>query len=323
MNDSDILFSDADAAGFESPEGHKSGFVTVVGLPNAGKSTLLNTLLAQKIAIVTPRPQTTRTRQLGILTADAYQIIFMDTPGLIKTPRHKLDAFMLETARETLTDADVILWVVDATMAAHGSKANAGNKAIAAELQPLAAHTPIIIAINKSDLLPPEQVLPVCAAYQALLPQAKWLLISALHGHGCDELRQMLVAALPAGPRYYPADQVTDTYLRDIAAEMIREQVMLQVQDEIPYGAAVQVEEFKERENGVTYIAANIFVERESHKKILIGAKGAQLRQIGAAARREIEQMVEGKVFLELWVKVEPKWRGKEQALQRFGYSKK
>ena len=133
----------------------------------------------------------------------------------------------------------------------------------------------------------------------------------------------MLVEALPTGPRYYPADQITDAYLRDIAAEMIREQVLLQVQDEIPYGAAVKVLEFKERENGVTYISANIFVERDSHKKILIGAKGAQLRQIGAAARLEIEKLVEGKVFLELWVKVEPKWRRSEQALQRFGYGKK
>lgn len=318
MNDSDILLSDEDTAGFAAPAGHKSGFVTVVGLPNAGKSTLLNTLLAQKIAIVTPRPQTTRTRQLGILTAPTYQIIFMDTPGIIKAPRHKLDAFMLEAATETLSDADVILWVADAATPPH-----AGDKAIAAELQPLSARTPIIIAINKSDLIPPEQVLPICAAYQALLPQAKWLLISALHGHGCDELRQMLVEALPTGPRYYPAEQITDTYLRDIAAEMIREQLLLQVQDEIPYGAAVRVVEFKERENGVTYIAANVFVERESHKKILIGAKGAQLRQIGAAARREIEKLVEGKVFLELWVKVEPKWRRNEQALQRFGYSKK
>lgn len=314
MNDSDNLLPDEDAL----PEEHKSGFVTVVGLPNAGKSTLLNTLLAQKVAIVTPRPQTTRTRQLGILTTPTYQMIFMDTPGIIKAPRHKLDKFMLEAATETLTDADVILWVIDATTPPH-----AGDKAIAAELQPLAGRTPVVMAINKSDLLPPEQVLPVCVAYQALLPQAKWLLISALHGHGCQELQQMLVEALPTGPRYYPADQVTDTYLRDIAAEMIREQVLLQVQDEIPYGAAVQVVEFKERENGVTYISANVFVERESHKKILIGAKGGQLRQIGAAARREIEQLLEGKVFLELWVKVEPKWRGNEQALQRFGYSKK
>ncbi|MCA9937399.1 MAG: GTPase Era [Anaerolineales bacterium] len=300
------------------PEGHKSGFVTVVGLPNVGKSTLLNTLLAQKIAIVTPRPQTTRARQLGILTMPTYQIVFVDTPGLIKAPRHKLDEFMLEAATETLTDADVILWVVDA-----GTPPGAGDRAIAAELAPLATNTPVIQALNKSDLLAPEQVIPTCEAYHALLPDARWILISAANNRGCDELLQMLVDALPSGPRYYPADQVTDTYLRDIAAEMIREQVLLQVRDEIPYGVAVQIEAFKERENDVTYISANIFVERDSHKKIVIGAKGAQLRQIGAAARRQIEQMIEGKVFLELWVKVEPKWRRSEQALRKFGYSKK
>lgn len=300
------------------PEGHKSGFVTVVGRPNVGKSTLLNTLLAQKIAIVTPRPQTTRTRQLGILTMPGYQMIFMDTPGIIKSPRHRLDEYMLEEATETLTDADVILWVVDA-----GTLPNAGDQALAAELKPLAQNTPIILAINKSDLLMPEQVIPTCDAYHNLLPDASWILISALHGRGSDELLQMLVDALPEGPRYYPADQVTNAYLRDIAAEMIREQVLLQVRDEIPYGVAVQILEFKERENDVVYISANIFVERDSHKKIIIGAKGAQLRQIGASARREIEKLTQGKVFLELWVKAEPKWRRSEQALRRFGYSKK
>jgi GTP-binding protein Era len=146
-------------------------------------------------------------------------------------------------------------------------------------------------------------------------------LFSALHGNGRDELLQMLVEALPEGPRYYPADQVTDLYLRDIVAELIREQIMLQLRDEVPYGVAVQTEQYKERDNGVTYIGANIFVERENHKPILIGAKGSQLRQIGAAARQEIEAFLQGKVFLDLWVKVEPKWRRNERVLKRFGYS--
>jgi len=300
----------------EIPEGHKSGFVAVVGRPNSGKSTLMNALLQQKVAIVSPLPQTTRKRQLGILTTPSYQMVFVDTPGLIK-PRHKLDEFMVGTAVEAFQDADVILWIIDAPEAP-----GAGEHAIAAQLAPFTSHCKVILGINKIDLLKPDQVIPTSEAYQALLPGADWLMFSALEGRGLDELLQMLVDAIPEGPRYYPIDQVTDAYLRDIAAEMIREQVMMQMREEVPYGTAVQIEEFKERENGVTYISATIYVERENHKKMLIGQKGEQLRDIGAAARQEIERLIEGKVFLELWVKAEPKWRRNEHALKRFGYAK-
>ena len=196
-----------------------------------------------------------------------------------------------------------------------------GDKAIARQLAGLGDAVKLILGINKSDLLAPEQVLPHTEAYRALAPNADWVLFSALQGNGRDDLLQLLVEALPEGPRYYPADQVTDLYLRTIVAELIREQVMLQLRDEVPYGVAVQTDEYKERPNGVTYISANIFVERDTHKRILIGAKGAQLRQIGAAARKGIESLVGGKVFLDLWVKVEPKWRRNERALKRFGYS--
>lgn len=299
----------------DEPEGHKSGFVAVVGRPNVGKSTLINAFLGQKIAIVTPRPQTTRIRQLGILTEPDYQMVFVDTPGIMQ-PRHKLDEFMVETAVDALNDADVVLWLVD------GSELpGPGDKAIAAQLAGLDENVRLVLGINKGDLLSIDQVLPHTEAYRELAPEADWILFSAQHGNGRDELLQMLVEALPEGPRYYPADQVTDLYLRDIVAELIREQIMLQLRDEIPYGVAVQTEEYKERENGVTYIGANIFVERDSHKRILIGTKGSQLRQIGAAARQEIESFLEGKVFLELWVKVEPKWRRNERVLKRFGYS--
>jgi GTPase len=302
----------------ELPEGHRSGFVAVVGRPNVGKSTLMNALLQQKVAIVTPQPQTTRKRQLGILTTADYQIVFIDTPGLMK-PRHKLDEFMVATAAEALQDAEMVLWLVDAS-----EPPGPGDRAIAEQLAgTLAKETKLILAINKIDLLEAEEVIPRSEEYRALAPDADWLMISAREQRGVDELLQRLVAALPEGPRYYPADQVTDTYLRDIAAEMIREQIMIQVREEIPYGAAVQIEEFKERENGVTYVSATIFVERENHKKIVIGNKGQQLREIGAAARQEIEGLVEGKVFLELWVKAEPKWRRNEQALRRFGYSRR
>ncbi|HSH01911.1 MAG TPA: GTPase Era [Anaerolineae bacterium] len=298
------------------PDDHKSGFVAVVGRPNVGKSTLMNAFLQQKLAIVTPRPQTTRTRQLGIITKDDHQIIFMDTPGLMK-PRHKLDEFMVETAVEALDDADIILWLVDAS-----EPVGPGDQDIATQLKALDKNKPIILAINKIDTLNFDEVIPTTEAYRALLPEAKWLVFSAQANRGTDELYELLLDHLPLGPRYYPADQITDTYIRDIAAEMIREQLLLQLNDEIPYGTAVTVTEFKERENGVIYINATIYVERDNHKKIVIGHKGKKLRQLGAAARQEIEELVNTRVYLELWVKAAPKWRRKEDALRRFGYAK-
>lgn len=296
--------------------GHRSGFVAVVGRPNVGKSTLINAFLRQKVAIVSPRPQTTRTTQRGILTTENYQMIFVDTPGIMQ-PRHKLDEFMLDAALETLLDADVILWLVDAA-----DPPGPGDRDIAQKLQQVSEETPTILAINKADLLKPDEVLPRTDAYRALLPEAhNWILFSATEGHGRDELFEMLLEALPEGPRYYPVDQVTDLYVRDIAAEMIREQVLLKIREEIPHGVAVQVEEFKERENGVVYINATVYVERESHKKIIIGSKGAQLRDIGADARREIERLLGTRIYLDLWVKEAPRWRTDESALRRFGYA--
>lgn len=296
------------------PEGHRSGFVAVVGRPNVGKSTLMNALLGQKIAIVTHRPQTTRSNQLGILTSPEYQIIFVDTPGLTK-PRHKLDEFMVGEADDTLHDADIVLWLVEAQQAP-----GAGDRFIARTLRSLPDRIRIVLGINKADLLSPDEVLERTDAYRAHVPDAGWILFSALHGDGLQALMEMLVNALPEGPRYYPADQTTDSFERDIAAELVREQVFLQMREEVPYGTVVVVEQFKERENGVTYIGATIYVERENHKRMLIGSKGEQLRKIGSAARREIEELIQGKVFLELWVKVEPRWRQNEQALKRFGY---
>jgi GTP-binding protein Era len=263
---------------------------------------------------VTPRPQTTRTNQLGILTRPEYQIIFVDTPGLMK-PRHKLDEFMVGSAEDSVRDADIVLWLVDVA----GSP-GAGDRAIAATLGRLPEDVKVIMAMNKSDLLAPEDVLARTETYGALLPAADWLLISALNDLGLDALLEMIIEALPEGPRYYPADQTTDSFVRDLAAEFVREQIYLQMREEIPYGAAVQVTEFKERENGVIYIRADIYVERDAHKKMIIGAKGAQLRKIGAAARTEIEQLVGERVFLELWVRVERNWRKNEQTLKRLGY---
>jgi GTP-binding protein Era len=298
------------------PEGHKSGFVGIVGRPNAGKSTLLNGLMRQKIAIVTPRPQTTRINQLGIITEPNYQMIFVDTPGLIQSPRHKLDEYMMDTAVNTLTDADVVLWLVDVSELPYDD-----SRSIAGQLANLPDEVKVILGMNKVDLLKPEQVIPHTEAYREMLPEAPWIAFSALQGDGLDELFDMLVAALPEGPRYYPPDQITETFTRDIVAELIREQIFLQLREEVPYGVAVQVEEFKERPNDVTYISANVFVERDTHKQIVIGRKGSQLRQIGAAARKEIEDFLERKVYLDLWVKVESQWRRNDRALRRFGYS--
>jgi GTP-binding protein Era len=309
--------ADLDFASIEDellPEGHRSGLVAVIGRPNVGKSTLINALLKQKIAIVSPRPQTTRTRQLGIITQPDYQIVFIDTPGLVK-PRHKLDEFMVGVADESLRDAEIVLWMVDAS-----EEPGPGDRKIAKTLQTLPRESSVVLVMNKGDLLAPDEVVKRTESYQSLLPTANWILISALEGLGLQALIVLLVQELPEGPRFYPMDQTTDAFIRDIAAELIREQVFLQMRDEIPYGALAKVEEFKERDNGVTYIQATIYVERNNHKKILIGKKGVQLRQIGSAARKEIEALIEGKVYLELWVKVEPQWRQNEQALRRFGY---
>jgi GTP-binding protein Era len=300
----------------ELPAGHRSGFVAVVGRPNVGKSTLMNAFLQQKVAIVSPRPQTTRTRQMGILTARDYQIVFVDTPGIMQ-PRHQLDEFMLQSALETLDDADVILWLVDASQ-----RPGEGDRTIAERLRHVSDESFIILAMNKSDLLDPDEVMPRTEAYRALLPEAsEWILFSATEGNGRDALFEMVLQALPEGPRYYPVEQVTDLYVRDIAAEMIREQILLQIRDEIPHGVAVMIEEFTEREHGLVYINATVYVEREAHKKIVIGSGGTQLREIGAAARKEIERLLGTRVYLDLWVKAEPRWRTNERALRRFGYA--
>ena len=306
---------DETAASYETPAGHRSGFVALVGRPNVGKSTLMNAMMRQKIAAVSHRPQTTRTRQLGIITELHYQIVFVDTPGIITQPRHELDEFMVQSALEMLGDADVVLWLLDLT-----TRPGDDDRLIAERLAAVGAGK-VIMGLNKVDTTAAAEVLRHTEAYTALLPGAAWLHLSATEGQGVDELLERLVAALPEGPRYYPPEQITDVFERNIAAELIREQLMLQLREEIPYGTAVQVRDFKERPNGAIYISADIFVERDSHKSIVIGAGGAQLKQLGAAAREQIEQLLDAKVFLELWVKVEPNWRRDPQLLRMFGYS--
>lgn len=297
----------------ELPEDHRSGFVAVVGQPNVGKSTLMNAYLGEKVAIVSAKPQTTRIRQLGILTLPHAQLIFVDTPG-IHEPRNKLGEYMVEVASRSIPDADVILFVVDVSR-----KPNAADASIAEKIKRIAGTT-TIIAMNKSDTLPPQQVIPHTDAYCALLPDADWMLVSATRGDNRDELLQMIVDALPLGPRYYPPDQLTDAQLRENVAEIIREKALEALHQEVPHSVAVQVEEFKERGPNLTYVSATIYVEKESQKGIVIGDGGKMLRAIGSMARKDLQGILGTKVFLELWVKVLKNWRKKDDALRRLGY---
>ena len=306
------------------PPSHKSGFVAVIGRPNVGKSTLINHLVGQKVAIVSPKPQTTRSRILAILTREDAQIIFVDTPG-IHRPHHKLGETMVATATRAIPDADVVLFVVDASVPF------TQEDQMTVELIQNQTSAPVILVLNKMDLLPVEKVESHTQDYwtlcRSLLPPPEgeaqnggWMTTQATKGVNLDKLLALIVDTLPEGPPYYPSDQVTDQTEREIAAELIREQVLRQTRQEIPHSVAVVVEEFKERENDVVYIAANIFVERNSQKGIIIGKGGQTLRKIGAAARGEIERMTGGHIYLDLWVKVRKDWRRDEEELRRLGY---
>ncbi|MBC7264879.1 MAG: GTPase Era [Chloroflexi bacterium] len=298
----------------EAPPGHRSGFVAVIGAPNVGKSTLINAYLGQKIAIVSPKPQTTRNRILGILTRPDAQVIFVDTPG-IHRPLHALGKVMVETARQTIPDADVILFVVDVSVMP------TTEDRLIADLLANSKHGPVVLTLNKMDLLRPEDVKKHTDAYFALGAFADWMLISATRAENLDKLMERIVTLLPEGPRYYPPDQVTDQTERFIAAELIREQVLRFTHQEVPHAVAVSIEEFKERHENLLYISATIYVEKDSQKGILIGQKGAMLKRIGQAAREEIERMTGSKVYLELWVKVWEKWRRDVDRLRQLGYA--
>ena len=315
-----------------SPD-HRSGFIAVIGRPNVGKSTLLNRLLGQKIAITSPKPQTTRNQLLGMLTTDDYQMIFLDTPGMHK-PSNKLGEYMMGVVNETISGADLILWLVDVH-----APPKAEDRAIVESLHELYQRgnlPPVIVGLNKLDK--PGAVANLderLAAYLALFdwlktkseadaevaPRVQAIAFSALTGYNVDALLEMLRATLPTGPRFYPADQVTDMQTRFIVAELIREKALMLLQQEVPHSLAVVVEEFSERENGMVYISAVLYVERSSQKGIVLGAKGTMIKRIGQAARPEIEELVGAKVSLELWVKVWEKWRKREGMLRQLGYS--
>jgi len=297
------------------PEGHKSGFVAVIGRPNVGKSTLMNAILGEKIAIVSPKPQTTRLRQLGIYTRPDLQIIFVDTPG-IHNPRTPLGEFMVSVAVEALRDADVILFVVDVSEPPAHDDRNIADLIRAAQ-----DVTPVVMALNKVDLAPdPDQLAANLDAHRALVPVAESVPTVALLNQGTGDVLARLVERLPAGPRYYPEDQLSDITVRNIVAEIVREKVLVNLEQEVPHGVATEVNEFQQRNEEMTYISVTVYVERDSHKGIVIGKGGKMLKKISQEARVEIEQFLDTRVFLELWVKVLKNWRRDENALRRLGY---
>jgi GTP-binding protein Era len=281
-----------------------------------GKSTLINALLNQKIAAVSPRPQTTRRRQLGILTLETAQIVFMDTPGLHK-PHHKLGDYMNDEAEETLLDADVIVFMVDASQPPDNE-----DRLVAEKLAALKSSPAQILAINKVDLVPPEALAAREALYRALAPQAPPVTFSAATGQNVSGLLTAIVAHLPVGQPFFDEDQVTDLYERDIAADLIREAALIHLRDEIPHALAVRIDEFAERTTEQVFIGATLFVERDSQKGIVIGQRGEMLKRIGTTARQEIEKMSGKKVFLELRVKVAKNWRNDENSLHQFGFGR-
>ncbi len=298
----------------KSPGHFKSGFAAVVGRPNVGKSTLINAFMGQKIAAVSPKPQTTRLNQLGILTDENAQIVFVDTPGIHKS-KHALGEGMNAEAKDALKDADVVLWLVDISENPH-----AEDRIIA---ERLVGVQEVIQVLNKVDLIKDVDVMARRQIlFQKLLPSVEQIMISAMEGAGFEALRAGILAYLPEGPPYYPEDQITDIYEREIAADLIREAALNNLHDEIPHAIAVRIDEYKERDQTGAFIAATIFLERESQKGIVIGKKGAKLKAIGTAARKAIEAMSGRKVFLDLRVKVKKNWRTDPVFLKQMGYSK-
>lgn len=294
--------------------GYKSGFVSIVGRPNVGKSTFLNRVIGQKIAIMSDKPQTTRNKVQGVLTQENSQTIFIDTPGIHK-PKHKLGEFMLKVSRNALKEVDIIMFMVNAEQ-----KIGKGDEFIIEMLE--GNQTPVFLVINKIDQVHPDELAGIIDSYKDKFNFAEIIPISALQGNNVDSLLSTIEKYLPEGPQYYPADQITDHPERFIISELIREKVLHTTREEIPHSIAVVIDKIKrdEENENMIRVQATIMVERDSQKGIVIGKKGALLKQVGTEARKDIEMLLGSKVFLELWVKVQKDWRNKQAHLRDFGF---
>lgn len=293
---------------------HRCGFVTVVGKPNVGKSTLINLYVGHKIAIVSDKPQTTRRTIRGILTRPDAQVIFEDTPG-IHRPTHALGKFMVRAAVETIGEADVVVFMVD------GSRLPTSEDEEIGDILRDRAKGSVLLAMNKMDLLKRENVQEVTEAFWSLVDYADWMRISATKAENTDKLLNMILQRLPPGPELFPEDDVSDQPMQSLASELIREQILRNTRQEIPHVVAVSIEEWEDRSNTLTFIGASIWVEKDSQKGIIIGDRGAMLKKIGQAARKEIEAWIGHQVFLELTVKVREKWRRDARLLRELGYT--
>ncbi|MEK5441793.1 MULTISPECIES: GTPase Era [unclassified Fredinandcohnia] len=297
----------------ETKTNYKSGFVSIIGRPNVGKSTFLNHVIGQKIAIMSDKPQTTRNKVQGVYTEENSQIIFIDTPGIHK-PKHKLGDFMMKVAQNTLKEVDLVLFMINAEEG-YGR----GDEFIIERLKNI--QTPVFLVVNKIDQIHPDQLLELIEKYKGLYPFKEIVPISALQGTNTARLVEQIKVYLPEGPQYYPADQVTDHPERFIITELIREKVLHLTREEIPHSIAVVMDSLERRESGNTvYVGATIIVERNSQKGIVIGKQGSMLKEVGKRARADIEALLGSKVFLELWVKVQKDWRNKSSQLRDYGF---
>lgn len=298
--------------GNNSKNKFRSGFVAIIGRPNVGKSTLMNNLIGQKIAIMSDKPQTTRNKIHGVYTKDDMQIVFLDTPGIHK-PNSKLGNYMMKSAESALREVEAVMFLIDASEPIGG-----GDRYIIEQLQKV--KTPVFLVINKLDKVDPESLMKTIMKYKDLCNFAEIVPISALNGNNITTLMEQLGKYLPEGPQYYPADQVTDHPEQFVCAEMIREKILHLTRDEIPHSIAVNIEDMRVQDNGVVYIGAVVFVERDSQKGIIIGKRGALLKEVGKNARIDIENLLGSKVFLEIWVKVKKDWRNQDRVLNDLGF---
>jgi len=295
----------------EELKNFRSGYVSIIGRPNVGKSTLLNSILGEKVAIVTTKPQTTRNRIIGIKTLPGAQIIFIDTPGIHK-PRHKLGEAMVKTALEALNEVDIILFMVEP---------RSPEKEDLSVIEMLKkVRSPVFLLINKIDTIKKTDLLPLIDHFKNLYSFNEIIPFSALTQDGMSLLMKRIFDYMPSGPKYYPDEFITDQIERFMVSEIIREKVMEMTEEEVPYSVAVEIAEWKEREDGLVVISGNIYVEREGQKGIIIGKRGAMLKSIGSAARIDIERLLNTKVFLELWVKVKKDWRNNKTTMRELGY---